>query len=63
MKRAGKVSDMAIFERLAHDFQGVSRKLRQLIEEQDTIVCERDFARSWDDAAANEACIGDGVVW
>ena len=48
MNRAGKVSDMAaramrnvaIFERLAHDFKHVARKFRKLVEKQNTVMSE-----------------------
>ena len=39
--------NVAIFQRLAHDFENVAAKLRQLVEEKHAVVGERDFARAW----------------
>jgi hypothetical protein len=54
--------DVAVFEGLAHDFENVARELGQLVEEEDAIVGEGYFAGAGDDAAADEAGVGDGVV-
>ena len=70
MKAAGKVrdiggagdGDMAVFERLAQDFEDVARELGELVEEEDAVVGEGDFARAGNGAAADEARVGDGVV-
>ncbi len=70
MKRAGKAErhggardgDGVVFERLAHDFEHVARKLGQLVEKEQAVVRERDFAGTRNDAAADQAGVGDGVV-
>jgi len=61
MKRAGNGYGV-IFKRLPHHFKHVARKLRQLVEKQQTVVRQRDFAGPWDDAAADQARVGDGVM-
>ena len=70
MKRAGKLrrhggagdGDHAVFERLAEDFEDVAGELGQLVEEEQAVVGEGDFAGARDHAAADEAGVGDGVV-
>ena len=70
MKRAGKSDrkrgagdgDAALFERLAHHFEDVALKFGQLVEEQDAVVAERDFAGTRDGAAADQSGVADGVV-
>ena len=54
--------DGVILKRLPHHLQHVAWKLRQFVEEQQAVVCERDLARTRNDAAADQACVGDGVV-
>ena len=36
--------DVAVFQRLPHDLEDVAPEFRQLVEEQDTVVGEGDFA-------------------
>jgi len=60
-RRAGN-GDVAVFERLTHDFEDVAGKFGQLVEEEDAVVSQGDFAGTRDDAAADEACVGNGVV-
>ena len=55
-------SDRAVFERLAHDFEDVALKFGELIEEENAVVAERDFTRTRNCAAADEASIADGVM-
>jgi hypothetical protein len=69
MKRAGKVSDMeardsdgVVFKRLAHDFEYVARKLRELVEEEKTVVRQGDFSGARNDTATDKAGVGDRVV-
>src|ERR1700739_2969968 len=54
--------DVVVFERLAHDFEHVARKLRQFVEEEKSVVGQGNFAGTRDDAATNEAGVGDGVM-
>ena len=54
--------DGVVFERLAHDFEHVARKLRQLVEKEQAVVGQRDFAGARHDAAADQPRVGDGVV-
>ena len=54
--------DGVVFERLAHDFEDVAGELGQFVEEEQAVVGEGDFAGTRDDAAADEAGVGDGVV-
>ena len=54
--------DGVIFKRLAHDFEHIARKLRQLVKKKQAVMGKRDFAGPRNDAAADESRIGDGVV-
>ena len=54
--------DGVVFQRLAHDFEHVARELGQLVEEEQAVVGQRDFAGAGNDAAADQAGVGDGVV-
>jgi hypothetical protein len=54
---------VAVFEGLAHDFEDVAGEFGELVEEEDAVVGEGDFAGTGDDAAPDEARVGDGVVW
>ena len=51
-----------VLKRLAHDFENVAGKLGQLVEKEQAVVRQRDFAGARHDAAADEAGVGDGVV-
>jgi hypothetical protein len=51
-----------VLKRLAQNFEHVARKLRQLVQKQQTIVRQRHLARPRNDASANQPGIGDGVV-
>ena len=44
--------DAAVFERLAHHFEGRAFELRQLIEKEDAVVREAHFARRGNGRAA-----------
>ncbi|GBD05157.1 hypothetical protein HRbin20_00735 [bacterium HR20] len=56
--------DAAFFERWAQHLEHIPRKLRKLIEEEDAVVCQRDFSSSDGvHPSPNERCIADGVVW
>jgi hypothetical protein len=54
--------NVTVFERLAQDFENVAGKLGELVEEEDAVVGEGDFAGAGNGAAADEARVGDGVV-
>ena len=54
--------DFSVFDWLAHYFQCRSFEFRQLIEKQDAVVREADFARVWKCAAAEQTDIADGVM-
>jgi len=45
---------------LAHGFENAAFELGQLIEKQDAMVRERDFAGSWIDVAAEEPGVTRG---
>jgi hypothetical protein len=70
MNRAGKVTDKSragngdevILQRLAHHLQDVALKFRQLIEEQHTVVPQRNFSGARDHPSADQSRIADGVV-
>ena len=70
MKRAGNAErhgcarngDGAVFEGLAEDLEDVAGELGELVEEEQAVVGEGDFAGAGDHAAADEAGVGDGVV-
>jgi hypothetical protein len=49
-------------ERLAQDIEDMALELRQLIQEQDAMVRQRDLPRHGPLAATDQAHIGDGVV-
>src|ERR1035441_4426404 len=51
-----------VFEWLAHHLEYVARKFRQLVEKQQSVMRERNFAWPWNDSTADEAGIGDGVM-
>src|SRR5271156_6208707 len=61
-ERCARDGDVAVFQRLAHHFQHVALKFRQLVEKHHSVVAERNFSGARDGAAADEACIADGVV-
>ncbi len=54
--------DRALLERLPEDFQAAAIELGQLVEEEDAVVGERDFAGRGRAAAADHAGIADGVM-
>ena len=54
--------DGVIFQRLPHDLEYVAREFGELVEEEQAVVREGDFAWARHDAAADEAGVGDGVV-
>jgi hypothetical protein len=54
--------DFAVFQRLAHHFQGGAFELGQLIEEKDAVMGEAHFARLGNGGAAEQADVGDGVM-
>ena len=70
MKRAGKErrhggagdGDHAVLEGLAEDFEDVAGELGELVEEEEAVVGEGDFAGARDHASADEAGVGYGVV-
>ncbi len=54
--------DMTVFKGLAKHLKDTTGELRQLIEEQNAIVSERDFAWLRIGAAADKGHLRDGVV-
>ena len=54
--------DDAVLEGLAEDFEDVAGELGELVEKEEAVVGEGDFAGAGDHAAADEAGVGDGVV-
>ena len=60
-RRAGN-GHHAVLKRLAHDLQRFLAELRQFVEKQHALVCERNFARPRYGAAARQAGGGDRVV-
>ena len=48
---------MKIFQGLAHHFEHVARELRQLVQKQDAIVSQADFARFGNGSSADQAGI------
>src|SRR5437870_12961347 len=55
--------DTPVLERLPQAFQGVAPKLAQLIEEEDSVVCQRDLTRSQEAGTpAKQARAGDRMV-
>ena len=54
--------DGVVFERLAEDFEDVAGKFGEFVEEENAVVRHGDFAGARDDAAADETCVGDGVM-
>jgi hypothetical protein len=53
----------AVLEGLTKDLKDVAGEFGKLVEEEQTVVGERDFAGARDHAATDEAGVGDGVVW
>ncbi len=62
--RARRARDrhLALFERLAHRFQHAAFELGQLVQEQNAVVRQRDFARRRIDISAQQTGIAGGVV-
>ena len=56
-------SDLAIFERLAEGLEDGARVFGELVEEEDAVVGEGDFARGGFGAAADDGDGRGGVVW
>ena len=54
--------DDTVFERLAEDFEGVSREFGQFVEEKAAVVGEADLAGTRDRAAPDECGGRNGVV-
>lgn len=54
--------DDVVFERLAQGFEDISAKFGHFIEEEDSVVGERDFARFGSFAAADDCGVAGGVV-
>ena len=52
----------ALLQRLTQHFQHVASELRQLVQKQDTVVCQRHFARHGHLATPDQPDIGDGVM-
>jgi hypothetical protein len=59
--RAG-YGDFAILEGLSHDLEGGAFELWQLIEKEDAVMRETDFAGLGNGGAAEQTDIGDGVM-
>jgi hypothetical protein len=55
--RRARNADSAILERLAHDLELVTRELRKLVEKEDAVVSERNFAGTGNHAAADQSSI------
>ena len=52
----------AIFERLAQHFQDIAGKFGKFIEEENTVMGERNFAGAGNDSASNQAGVRNGVM-
>jgi hypothetical protein len=52
----------AFFKRLSHHFEDAAVELGHLVEEENTVVRERDLAGPWSRTTTNERDIRDGVV-
>src|SRR5581483_8357611 len=53
----------AFLERLAQDLQDIPLKLRQLVQEQNAVMPQGDFAGPGHCSTADQSGIADGVVW
>src|SRR6185369_8579723 len=53
---------LLIFQRLSQYFQNTAVEFGQLIQKQDTLMSERDFAWTWQRTTANQTGIADGVM-
>jgi hypothetical protein len=49
-------------ERLSQDLAAMARALGPLIQEQDAVMCEKDFPRHGHATPADQAHVGDGLV-
>src|SRR5208283_3880278 len=56
-------ADGAVFERLAHDVQNVAREFGELVQEQYTIMSERNLTRPGNRSAADQHRVRNSVVW
>jgi hypothetical protein len=54
--------DESLLEGLAQHLQDVAAELRQFIQEEDAVVCQRPLARHRDLASPDQPHIGDGVM-
>ena len=54
--------DFAVFQGLPHHFERGAFELGKLVEKEDAVMREADFARRGDGGAAQQANIGNGVV-
>src|ERR1019366_3612844 len=52
----------AIFERLAHDIENIARKFREFIEEENSVMSERNLAGAGNCSAADETRVGNRVM-
>src|SRR6202043_4273492 len=61
-KRSAGNRHSAVFERLAHHFEHVALKFRQLVEKQDAVVPERNFSGPGHRSAADQPRVADRVM-
>src|SRR5258708_113119 len=54
--------NLSVFHWLPHHLQHRSAEFRQLIQEQDAVVSQRDLTRLWYTTATYERIAGDGMV-
>lgn len=54
--------DGAVFERLAQGFEHGTAELWKLVEEENAVVCQADFAWHKGVAATDKCHVGNGVV-
>ena len=55
-------ADLTVFQWLAEHFEDVTAELGQLVQEEDTVVCQADFAGLREASTSGHGDVGDGVV-
>ena len=60
--RGPRDGDAVVFERLPQNLEGGPAEFGQLVEKEDSVVGEGDFAGAWIGASAEEPGVRNGVV-
>ena len=61
-ERRARDGDATVLQWLTQRLERAAWKLQQLVEEQDAVMREANFARAWDAAAPDQSCRRNGMV-